>query len=684
MMKSFPALLALTVIAGTSALAKVELPAVISDHMILKKSPATHIWGTADPGEEVSVTLDSQTVKATAAADGKWLVSLNLEKSGSGPFVMEVKGTNVISISDVVVGEVWLASGQSNMAWPLSATADASAEIAASENTLLRQFQVVKGASETPLDEVGGTWVSASPQTSRSFSAVAYYFGKSLQNALQVPVGLINSSWDGSPSEAWTSSASIDSVPNLKAARIRMTEDTKTYPERKKTYLDAWTAWVKTNHREDQSGTPAEAFAAPEISTEDWVEVSLPPSAKSSPLPAAGALWVRRMIDIDESKAGKALLLNLGVITGYDRVYWNGELLTETTPEASPKDISVRRYNVPAGQVKAGANTLAIRIYAPMEPAKFSRVFRIGDVDLPDQWLAKAEFQFPNPLSSESTAAIPTPLSDPPAPSHHIPGYLFNAMIHPILPATISGVIWYQGEANTHRAWQYRTAFPLLITDWRSQWKHPKLPFYFCQLANLQGKDAAPGESAWAELRDAQSSALKLPHTGQAVLFDIGEAINIHPRNKKEVGERLARIALANDYGKDIVASGPIFASAAVEDGRIRVKFTQTAEGLVAAPVPATYTLKSASQETAPLVRNSPKSELEGFAICGADKIWVWAEAKIDGDAVLVWSDAVPAPVAVRYAWANNPTGNLVNSAGVLASPFRTDDFPAVTLENKL
>lgn len=684
-MKSFPACLALTLIAWTSATAKVELPAIISDHMVLEKSAATNVWGTAAPGEEVSVTLDGQTVKTTTDADGKWSAALNLEKSGPGPFVMEVKGTTTISVSDVVVGEVWLAAGQSNMLKGLAGTVGSEKEITGSENPLLRQFAVIWAASETPLDDVKGKWICASPKSSGDFSGVAYYFGKSLQNTLQVPVGLINSSLGGTTAEPWTSAKAIDSVPDLKAARSRLVEEVTTYPERRKAHIAALTAWLKAKQREDRPFEAA-SFAAPNLPTEDWVKTTLPAVLDTSGLPSSGAVWVRREINIAADEAGKPLPLTLREMSGYDRVYWNGQLLTETAFESLPTanwSRSGEGYEVPAEEVGAGTNTLAIRIYSPLEPARFFSIPRIGIHLLPDQWLAKAEYEFPILPASDAEAnslrSFPALRSEA-----GIPGFLFNAMIHPLLPATISGVIWYQGENNSSRAWQYRTSFPLLITDWRTQWKNVDLPFYFCQLPNFRPKINVPGESTWAELRDAQSSALKLPHTGQAVLFDIGEADDIHPANKKDAGERLARIALAKDYGKDIVFSGPVFASATVEGSRIRVKFTETAEGLVAAPVPATQVLKFITNETAPLVRNSPESELEGFVICGADKKWAWAEAKIDGDSVLVWSDQVPAPVAVRYAWADNPNGNLVNSAGLLASPFRTDDFPAFTLESKL
>ena len=256
-------------------------------------------------------------------------------------------------------------------------------------------------------------------------------------------------------------------------------------------------------------------------------------------------------------------------------------------------------------------------------------------------------------------------------------------MINPLVPYAISGAIWYQGESNAGRAWQHRTAFPLLITDWRSHWKQGDFPFYFCQLANYLPKKDLPGDSAWAELRDAQSQTLSLPETGQAVLIDIGEEKDIHPRNKKDVGERLALIALANDYGKEIPFSGPVFKSARIAGGKILLTFTSTAGRLVAKTLPATSDLRTVAHETAPLVRNSPGSELEGFALCGEDRKWVWADAKIDGDSVVVWSDQVPAPIAVRYAWSDNPTANLYNAAGLPASPFRTDDFPATTRDAK-
>ena len=499
--------------------ADVKLPAIISDHMVLQQTAKVPLWGRADPDEEVTVTLDKQITKTKAANDGKWSVTLNLLKSASGPHEVVIEGRNRLVIKDVVVGEVWLASGQSNMELPLSETLGAGKEIPVSANPMLREFRVGLKTSEELLDDCTGKWVAASPSTSQAFSAVGYYFGQKLNAELNVPVGLINASWGGTPSEAWTSSRAIDTVPDLKAAR---------------------------------------------------------------------------------------------------------ETQMQLSHEARSKENGLLE-----GEVKSVTNAAASA--RPQDRA----------------------------------------------------GLIFNGMINPLIPYAIRGVIWNQGESNVLRAWQYRVAFPLLINDWRAQWRQGDFPFYFCQLANYRPKFATPGESSWAEVREAQTSALKLPHTGQAVLIDIGEGLDMHPRNKKDAGERLARIALAMDYGNKIPFSGPVYESAKVQQGKIRIKFTHTDGGLVAKPLPDTYVVRSFAGETAPLVRNSPNSELEGFALYGEDGKWFWADAKIEGDSVLVWADQVPKPIAVRFCWADNPNCNLYNASGLPASPFRTDDFPATTLNNK-
>ncbi len=683
-MKPLPPLRLLLLILGLSpvAWADVKLPAIFSDHMVLKKSDHVPVWGKADPGEVVRVTLGGQSASATADPNGKWKTTLNLKDSPPGPFEMVVEGKTKRILSDVVVGEVWLASGQSNMEWILKNTSNAEKEIAESTNPLLRQFRVKSVTSATPVEDAEGTWVLATPETTPDFSAVGYFFGKKLQKELNVPVGIIKSAWGGTPSEAWTSPESLDSVPDLKAARERLWSATETYPAKKQAFIEAFSAWIKENRREDQPVADPTVFAGLEVSTEGWVPVSLPGPVAAPGLPKAGAIWLRKEVNLP-GKPADSLSLVLP-IDGYDSVYWNGKLLQQTTYHDARGPGYIRqygKYQIPPTELREGKNVLAIRIYDPTGTAKFPREPRAGSQSLSGEWLAKAEYAF-HDLDPKALASAPQLPANPPRPQD-VPSFLFHGMIHPILPFAITGAIWYQGESNAGRAFQYRTAFPLLITDWRKQWNQGDFPFYFCQLANFMPKKPEPGESGWAELREAQSLALKLPKTGQAVLIDLGESADIHPRNKKDVGERLAAIALAQDYGKSLPFSGPVYDSLKIDKNKAILTFKPSESALVAKPLPPTYDVKSVTKESAPLLRNSPSSPLEGFAICGEDKKWFWADASIEGNTVVVTSDKVPSPVAVRYAWSDNPTGNLYNAAGFPAAPFRTDDFPPTTINAK-
>jgi len=656
-----------------SAFADVTLPAIFSDHMVLEKTAKVPFWGKADPGEKVTVTLGEKTATATAGDDGKWTTSLDLSDSGPGPFAVKVQGKNEIPIADVLVGEVWVASGQSNMEWTVKNTTDANEEIAKSANPQVRQFLVKKSALPAPTDFVEGTWTVASPETTGGFTAVGYFFAKALNKELNTPVGLINTSWGGTPSEAWTSQEALKSVPELKDASERLLKDVASFPERSKEYIEKFSTWLKDNNRADQKADPA-AFAGVDVSTESWAPVTIPGEITGPGLPKNGVVWLRRDIEVSEvPKDGFRPSFN--GIDGFEAFYWNGELIKEYTYETASEAGPRRAYVIPAAKIKKGKNVAAVRLYAPeRSPSVKGDLTQFGKQT--SQWLAKAEVSFPA-LAADIKPAPAAPATLPP-PSHTA-SYLYNGMLDPIIPYAIKGAIWYQGETNAGRSIQYRTAFPLMITDWRTQWEQGDFPFYFVQLANFQSKENKPAESGWAELREAQSQTLKLANTGQAVIIDIGESGDIHPRNKKDVGERLAKIALAKDYGKDIAYSGPVYQSMKVDGDKVRLTFDHLGGGLVAQPVPAKYDVNTGAKQTADLVRNSPKSELEGFAICGEDKQWVWADAKIDGDNVVVWSDKVAKPVAVRYGWANNPNTNLYNKAGLPASPFRTDDFPAAT-----
>lgn len=661
------------------ARADVTLPAIISDHMVLKKDARVPIWGRGAPGEEVIVSMNGQSAKANASPDGRWRILLNLADSGPGPFQMTVQGKNTITINDVVVGAVWVAAGQSNMEWPIRRSKDAQAEIASSLNPMLRQFEVTKCASPEPKEDCQGRWVTASPGTTGAFSAVGYYFGKALQSDLGIPVGLIHSSWGGTSSESWTSTAALDAVKEFKTAKNEIHSFVKGHPEKQRQWAIDFTEWLKTNHREDSSGRDKNQFASPDTPISDWQPVKIPGPVQTGKISGRGVVWIRTEIDI--AQPGSNLLpLDLGAMEGFESVYCNGAPIVSLDYRNYQGAGYIRRlgkYNIPANKLRPGKNVIAIRIYAPSDEASFPTSITIGDKIPNAGWTAAEEYSLPV-LTASQRSSIPKPPEAPPPPQS-VASFLFNGMIRPIIPYAISGVIWYQGESNAERAFQYRTAFPLLVEDWRRSWQQGEFPFYFCQLPNYLAKKPAPGESAWAELREAQSMALSLPATGQAVLIDLGDSRDVHPVDKREVGRRLSLIALAKDYGRKIPFSGPVFQSVTFESGKARVRFFHADGGLKATPVPATYSVSSRDNETAPMVRNNPNSELEGFAICGEDKKWVWANAKVEGDSVIVWSDKVAAPIAVRYGWADNPTVNLSNGSGLPASPFRTDDFPVTT-----
>lgn len=641
------------------ASADVRLPSIISDHMVLQKIDEVPIWGWADSGEEVSVTLDGQTVKTKAGADGKWRVSLNLENSAQGPFEMVVQGNNTIKIGDVVVGEVWLASGQSNMAFALGAMNEASVDT----NVTLRQYFVHRKASLEPEEDCSGVWMTTIPSSAEYFSAIGYYFGKNIQASVGGAVGIINAAWGGKLVEPFISSVAISDSPTLK----KQTDDKVKMIQAKKA---AYSNWLKESGREDRSADNIAQFAVGPASADNgWVQVKDRGVVADPALPQYGAIWFRKDFRLPPERCGSPQIITFGPWVQFYRLYFNGVLIGESDMESYLGDRNMAQFLIPERLIRPDdVNHLAVRVFAPKIESGFGWPPFIAGTTLSGGWYAKAEFELPAPANGTPDLRL--------MPHFAAPGSIYNAMIHPLLPYAFRGVIWYQGEANTNNmamAHEYRELFPLMIKSWRQEWGMEEMPFYFCQLANYLDKQNTPAESKWATLRESQLKTLALPNTGMAVLIDAGESKDIHPQRKDIAGDRLAKIALAKTYGKDIPFSGPIYESMTVEGEKARLKFRHIEGGLIAKDLPSTYDVVGKSKTTAPLVRNSPESELEGFAICGADKQWVWADARIDGDSVLVWSDKVPQPVAVRYAWADNPTCNLYNHAGLPASPFSTE-----------
>ena len=506
--------LALAVLADRPARADVKLPSIFGDHMVLQRDQKDRVWGSADPGEDVTVQIGDQTKTTKAGQDGKWSVTLDPLPAG-GPHTLKVKGKNTVTFDDVLVGEVWICSGQSNMQWSVAASYDGDLEALTAKNPKIRLITVPQVGTQEPQENFRGEWKVCSPDSVRPFSAVGYFFGRQLQQTLDVPVGLINDAWGGSACEAWVRRDLLAADPEYKGLMERWEQIEKNYPQEKAAYEKKLEAWKQ--------------------------EVA---KAKEAKKPA---------------------------------------------PNAPPN---------PEGQMRGNSR----------------------------------------------------------------PGNIYNGVLKPTIGYGIRGVIWYQGESNAGRAYQYRDLFPLMIKSWRDEWGIGDFSFYWVQLADFMTEKTEPGESAWAELREAQTMTMdKLPNTGQAVIIDIGEGRDIHPRNKQDVAMRLARWALARDYGKKIPYQSPRYKSMEKKDNKVIVTFEHTGSSLYAFDV----------------------QEPLGFTIAGSDRKFVNAKARLlPPNKVEVWSDAVSEPVAVRYAWADNPVCNLYSREGLPATPFRTDDWPGVTANN--
>ncbi len=493
---------ALALLVGMAAVgtlpAAVKLPALVSDHMVLQQGAPVRIWGTADPAESVKVAINGQSAEVKAGANGKWEAWLQPMKAG-GPYELSIQGTNAITVQDVLVGEVWIGSGQSNMQFDVKHGRNAEQEIAAANDPEIRLFKVKLIEADQPMDDIAGSWKACTPETIPNFSAVEYFFGRELRKRLKVPMGLIQSAWGGTPVQSWTSRPALEAEPRLKFIMDEWAETLAKYPEAKDAYEKRLAEWNQADSKAKAEGKPS------------------PPH-------------------------------------------------------------------------------------------------------------------------------MPWP---PPGPGHpNTPAGLYNAMIAPLTPYAIRGVIWYQGESDAfaEHAYPYRRLFRTMIEDWRRAWGEGDFPFLFVQLANFKANPY------WPILRESQVDALALRNTGMAVIIDIGESTDIHPKNKQEVGRRLSLAARKLAYGEDLEFSGPMFRQATPEGSAFRVWFDHSAG------------LHAAGSES-----------LRGFTIAGSDGNFVPAEARIDGASVVVSSSAVTAPVAVRYGWADDPACNLVNGDGLPASPFRTD-----------
>jgi sialate O-acetylesterase len=630
---------------GSRAISDVSLPVVLSDHMVLQRNMDIKIWGWADKGEIVIIQFNNQVQETVTGQDGNWYLILDAMPAG-GPFDMTVKGKNTIKLKDILIGDVWICSGQSNMEWPVERSNNPEKEIAAANFPEIRLFDVKRRMSEVPLDDyTDEKWQVCSPMTIAEFSAVGYFFGRELHKDLNVPVGLISTNWGGTVAETWTSFETIagfsefdDKMNKLKSLKIAELSAKKEQLQKQwDAKIDGSDTGLKENWHQSQ-----------EIDT-TWKKMKLPQKWERAGLKGFdGIVWFMYQIELTQEESKEDLELHLGPVDDTDYTYVNGVQVGSI----KKKWQEPRTYNVSAGILKPGKNIIAVRvidyrggggIYG--KPEDMFYVSNKRKVSLAGEWHYKP-----------GTDRIPDDYNIHP---NNYPTLLYNGMIHPLIPYAITGAIWYQGESNASRAYQYRKIFKGLILDWREKWDQGDFPFLFVQLANYKKPVKDPGDSDWAELREAQNMALELPNTGVAVIIDIGEADDIHPRNKQDVGYRLSLAAKKIAYGQDIVFSGPMYRSMQVEDNKVRIRFKHTGSGLM---------IKDAY------------GYLKGFSIAGEDRQFFWAKAYTEGNDVIVYSDLVAKPVAVRYGWADNPHDlNLYNKEGLPGSPFRTDSWPGIT-----
>jgi len=627
--------------------ANVRLPKIFANNMVLQRNTPIPVWGWADANEKIEIRFNTQIKKTKADKNGKWIIRLDYETAG-GPYELSIKGKNKIVIKNVLVGEVWLCSGQSNMEFTVSEAINAEKEMNDANFPMIRHFDVANAIGSLPKEDVkDGKWEVCSKTTVGNFTAVGYFFAKKIYDELKIPIGLINASWGGTNSEAWTSREAFESSQEFKEMIAEMP----------KVSLDSMSnAYIKNEAKriEVLQGAKinlAKALTYKETSFDDanWPEFDEPREWERQELGELdGVVWLRKTIQVAANDAGKEASIELARVFDEDITYLNGVEIGR-----NDKWNATRKYAIPEGVLKEDKNVIAIRIVDNGGSGGISgndEEIKINTANAVIMLKGKWKYQVEEIFSNIGKDSYPT--------------LLYNAMINPLIPYAFQGVLWYQGESNAWRAYEYRKVFPLLINDWRKKWNKGDFPFYFVQLSSYDIlKGNSNNGSMWAELREAQTMTLSLPNTGMCVTTDIGNPNDVHPTNKQDVGKRLAAIALHNLYNRSIVCSGPTFKSMEIQGNQIIATFENTGSGL------------STSDKY---------GYVKGFEIAGSDQVFYYAKAQIVNNKVVIYNENVPNPVAIHFGWADDASDdNLYNVEGFPAAPFRTDKWKSIMKEFK-
>ncbi len=631
MKKSLLTTLLILIVSFNASAQELTIPRIFNNHMVLQHDADVRIWGWAKPEAVVSIVIDGEDVITSADDSGKWEAFLPKHEAG-GPYTLNISSRKKISFNDVYFGDVWVAGGQSNMEWPVGGNIDnMEAELNDTNYPEIRFYKVAQRISFSPMDDLDqGEWKVANKENAKAFSAVAWFFAKHNHSEKNVPVGIIDDNWGGTPAESWVPAARLLTVPGYEDAAAEMLN-----PDRE---------W--DNVLQDNQDKNAEKYRRVEDQTEylelgahkadyndsEWGEVELP-----NQTPLRDFVWLRKSFDLSTVTNGQLSFGNPGKFT---QAFINGEKVYNKIWSDDPMII-----DIDSSVLKEGENVIAIRTVEDWANTTFigsekNFWIHVGDqkIDLSGTW------KFSNTV-------------EPPMPEviryEHRPGVLYNGMINPVAGYTIKGAIWYQGESNVDKNQYYNMLFESMIEEWRTAWNQGSFPFLFVQLANYQQKYEKPTDSGWARLQEAQTQTLSLANTGMATIIDIGDANDIHPRNKQDVGYRLWQSARHVAYNEDNVYSGPMYRGHIIDGNQIVISYDHIGSGF--------------------MLRGS--DTIEGFAVAGSDSVFYWADARIVDDKIIVSSPEVDDPVAVRYAWADNPDVSLYNKELLPAVPFRTDDW---------